>query len=288
MYQSKEIWRAGNPRGLLWQRFFWMPADVNFLGPHKYPMDIKNDCFKRLQIRSPAPLLYHSSNCSVGIIALCNMSSAVIMRGIAHFDYNIFTFWHHRRHKESEDPGALWMSQVLVSWTSDPCIYLNSHVHQTPTDWDAVVEESLSRFHLFRCHGRLLLLSLCFLYFLQTRTPSLTHMLLPSKIAAWIFWWLWNASSSPHLPSSMVCRFNVFLPHRVCYGYCVLVRSGYFWSVWYILWFFARTDISAIFIDSLGSHRDLDTVCRPKYMVMGFIVPRSFALCFNTRLLGLQ
>ena len=142
----------------------------------------KNDCFKRLQIRSPAPLLYHSSNCSVGIIALYNMSSAVIMRGIAHFEYNIFTFWHYRRHKESEDPGAFWMSQVLVSWTSDPCIYLNSHVHRTPTDWDAVVEESLSRFHLFRCHGRLLLLSLCFLYFLHTRTPSLTHMLLPSKL----------------------------------------------------------------------------------------------------------
>ena len=66
------------------------------------------------------------------------------------------------------------------------------------------------------------------------------------------------------------------------------VRSGYFWSVWFYD-FFARTDISAIFIDSLGSHRDLDTVCRPKYMDMGLIVPHIFPLCFNTpRLLGLQ
>merc|ERR1719201_3186534 len=71
------------------------------------------------------------------------------------------------RHKESEDP-----------------------------DWDAVVEESLSRFHLFRCHG-----SLNFLV-------TLKCLKLP--------------------PSA---KFH---------------------------------DISAIFIDSLGSHRDLDTRCCPK------------------------
>ena len=255
----------------------------------------KNDCFKRLQIRSPAPLLYHSSNCSVGIIALCNMSSAVIMRGIAHFDYNIFTFWHHRRHKESEDPGALWMSQVLVSWTSDPCIYLNSHVHQTPTDWDAVVEESLSRFHLFRCHGRLLLLSLCFLYFLQTRTPSLTHMLLPSKIAAWIFWWLWNASSSPHPPSSMVCRFNIFLPRWVWYGYCVPVLMNISLLSEVVIsdrsdsMIFLLGQTSRLFLLIHWDRIEISTRFVERNIWPWDLYPPSFALCFNTpRLLGLQ